>query len=135
MPRTQEIVSSKWIFAYKHDAEGEIIKRKALFLVQGFSQQEGVNFNKTFAPTAKFTSLMIHFTVAVRTGWKLRGFDIVAAYPHSPIDEKLYIRPPEGYPNAWSGSVLELGRALYGTKQAARCWWKHFLTLLSGIRC
>lgn len=60
---------------------------------------------------------------------------MVAAYPHSPIVEKIYIKPPEGYPNKTVGTVLELCRALYGTKQAARCWWKHFLTVLGGIGC
>lgn len=133
--RHQKIVSSKWVFAYKFNANGDIIKRKARFVVRGFSQREGVDFTETFAPTAKFTSLMILFSVAVKKGWKIRGFDVVAAYPHSPIDKKIYIRPPEGYPNANSESVLELCRALYGTKQAARCWWKHFSTLLSGIGC
>lgn len=103
--------------------------------MRGFSQREGVDFTETFAPTAKFTSLMILFSVAVRRGWKIRGFDVVAAYPHSPISEKIYIKPPEGYPNKTPGTVLELCRALYGTKQAARCWWKHFSTLLSGIGC
>lgn len=94
----QKVFLTKWVFAYKFNSNGEIIKGKARYVVRGFSQREGVDLNKTFAPTAKFTSLMVLFSVAVRKGWKIRGFDVVAACPHSPIDENIYIRPPEGYP-------------------------------------
>lgn len=80
-------------------------------------------------------SLMILFSIAVKKRWHVRGFDIVAAYPHSPIDEVIYIRPAEGYPLKDSTNVLKLSKALYGTKQAARCWWKHFSTVLSGMGC
>lgn len=134
-PKNQKIVSSKWIFANKINSTGQITRRKARFVVRGFSQQEGVDFTETFAPTAKFTSFMILFTIAVRYGWSVKGFDVVAAYPHSPLDEKIYIQPPEGFKTSHPGHVLELRKALYGTKQAARCWWKHFSGLLSGIGC
>lgn len=104
-------------------------------MVRGFNQEQGVDFNETFAPTARFSSLMILFAIKVKKGWHLRGFDVVSAYPHSPIDEEIYILPPDGYPCTNPGHVLKLCRALYGTKQAARCWWKFFSKVLSGIGC
>lgn len=135
LPKGQTVVSTKWVFAYKFNPEGEITRRKSRFVVRGFSQKEGIDFRETFAPTARFTSLMILFSVAVKKKWHIRGFDIVAAYPHSPIDEVVYIKPAEGYPLKDKSKVLKLIKALYGTKQAARCWWKHFSTVLAGIGC
>lgn len=135
LPKGCQVVSSKWVFAHKTNLEGEIVRRKSRFVVRGFTQKEGIDFKETFAPTARFTSLMIMISIAVKFGWHLRGFDIVAAYPHSPIDEDIYVRPAEGYPLSNSTKVLHLRRALYGTKQAVRCWWKHFSTVLSGMGC
>lgn len=129
------MVSSKWVFAHRMNAEGEIVKRKARFVVRGFTQKEGIDFKETFAPTARFTSLMIMIPIAAKFGWIIRGFDIVAAYPHSPIDEDFYVKPAEGFPLKDGRKVLHLKRALYGTKQAARCWWEHFSTVLSGMGC
>lgn len=135
LPKNQKVVSSKWVLAHKMNAEGEIIKRKARFVVRGFTQKEGIDFKETFAPTARFTSLMIMISVAAKFNWILRGFDIVAAYPHSPIDEDVYVTPAEGFVMKNGSTVFYLKRALYGTKQAARCWWKHFSTVLAGIGC
>lgn len=128
-------MSTKWVFAYKFNSDGEVTRRKSRFVVRGFSQKEGIDFKETFAPTARFTSLMILFSIAVKKKSHIRGFDIVVAYPHSPIDEVVYIKPAEGYPLEDKTKVLKLIKALYGTKQAERFWWKHFSTVLAGIRC
>lgn len=127
--------SSKWVFARKTDSGGMVTKHKSRCVVRGFNQEQGVDFNETFAPTARFSSLMILFAIKVKHGWYLKGFDIVSAYPHSPIDEEIYVIAPEGYPCKKISHVLKLNQALYGTKQAARCWWKFFLKVLSGIGC
>lgn len=135
LPTGQRAVLSKWVFAEKTNMAGEVIKQKSRFVVRGFTQKEGVDFNEMFSPTAKFTSLMIIVSLAVKNEWNIQGFDVVSAYPHSPIDETIYVRPPEGYKTRIPGAVLLLKRALYGTKQAARCWWKFFLTVLAGMGC
>lgn len=135
LPPGKRAVSSKWVFSRKTNSDGIVTKRKARFVVRGFNQEQGVDFNETFAPTARFSSLMILFAIKVKRGWHLRGFDVVSAYPHSPIEEEIYVVPPEGYPCLVVDRVLRLRRALYGTKQAARCWWKFFFKVLSKIGC
>lgn len=135
LPAGKRAVSSKWVFNRKCDANGVVTKHKTRFVVQGFDQQEGVDFQEMFAPTARFASLMIMFAMGFKKKWHVRGFEVVSAYPHSPINEEIYVKPPEGFPCASSGMVLRLRRALYGTKQAARCWWKFFSKVLIGIGC
>lgn len=78
---------------------------------------------------------MIMFAILVKKRWYLRGFYAVLAYSHSPIDKEIYVQPPEGYPCKTPGMVLLLQHALYGTKQAAHCWWKYFSKVLNGIGC
>lgn len=135
LPASKRSVSSKWVFARKQDSGGRVIKHKSRFVVRGFDQREGIDFQEMFAPTARFGSLMIMFAISVKKRWIMQGFDVVSAYPHSPIDEEIYIEPPEGYPCKTEGNVLMLQKALYGTKQAARCWWKYFSSVLKEIRC
>lgn len=55
----QRAVSSKCVFAEKTNSDGVVVKRKSRLVVRGFTQKEGIDFTDTFAPTAKFTSLMI----------------------------------------------------------------------------
>lgn len=78
---------------------------------------------------------MILFAINVTNHWHMRGFDVVSAYPHIPIEEEIYIEPPDGFPCKHESMVLKLKRALYGTKQAARCWWKFFSKVLIGMGC
>lgn len=123
LPVGKRVVSSKWVFNRKHNANGIVVKHKAPFVVRGFSQREGIDSQETFTPTAQFSSLMIIFATLVKKQWYLRRFDVVSAYLHSPIDEKIYIKLPDGYPCTMPERVLMLKCALYGTKQAAHCWW------------
>lgn len=71
---------------------------------------------------ARFSSLMILFAIKMKKKWILKNFDVVLAYPHSPIDGEIYILPPDGYPFSIPLKVLSPRRALYRTKQAACCW-------------
>jgi hypothetical protein len=56
-PLNKSVVNSKWIYKIKHAADGSIDKHKARFVAQGFSQKEGVDYEETFAPIARYTSI------------------------------------------------------------------------------
>lgn len=98
LPSGRKAVSCKWVFRWKTNLDGTMLKNKAQFAVQGFNQEQGVDFNESFAPTARFLSLIILFAIKIKRGWVLKGFDVVSAYPHSHVEEELYVMPPDGYP-------------------------------------
>lgn len=91
LPDGKKAVSSKWVFNRKTNSDGVVTKYKSQFVVRGFSQEHGIDFNETFAPTARFSSLMILFAIKIKKNWIMKGFDVVSVYPHSPIDEEIYI--------------------------------------------
>jgi hypothetical protein len=64
IPREKSVVSSKWIYKIKHAADGSVEKYKASFVAQGFSQKEGIDYEETFAPIARYTSIRIVLAIA-----------------------------------------------------------------------
>jgi hypothetical protein len=64
-------VTSKWIYKIKHVADGSIEKYKARFVARGFSQVEGVDYDKTFSPVAQYTSIRYIISLVASMGWKL----------------------------------------------------------------
>jgi hypothetical protein len=56
-PKSKDVVSSKWLFKIKHAANGSIEKYKARFVARGFSQKKGIDYEETFAPVARYTSI------------------------------------------------------------------------------
>jgi hypothetical protein len=65
------VVTSKWIYKIKHTANGSIEKYKARFIARGFSQKEGVDYEETFAPIARYTSIRVVIYIASVMGWKI----------------------------------------------------------------
>jgi hypothetical protein len=120
----QDILTCWWVFALKRDQLGDITKFKVRIVAQGFKQIQGWNFSETFAPTPTFSSLRLLLAMASHHGWPIASFDVKSAFLHSDIDHDVYIRPPPGV-QVRPGCVLKLRKALYGTCQAARCWWLH----------
>jgi hypothetical protein len=56
-PKEKFVVSLKWIYKTKHTTEGNIEKYKAIFVARGFSHKEGIDYEETFAPVARYTSI------------------------------------------------------------------------------
>ena len=73
VPRSERkfVVTSKWIYKIKHAADGSIEKYKARFVARGFSQKEGIDYEETFAPVARYTSIRAIMALAAKLGWKL----------------------------------------------------------------
>ena len=62
----------------------------------------------------------------------MESFDVKTAFLHSPINEDVWVVPPPGHIFS-PGKVWKLNKALYGTKQAGRCWWLHLKTMLEQL--
>ena len=74
-PKKKSVVASKWIYKIKHAADGSIEKHKARFVVPGFSQKEGINYEETFAPVARYTYIRSILALAAVMKWKVHQMD------------------------------------------------------------
>ncbi|MBW0460388.1 hypothetical protein O181_000103 [Austropuccinia psidii MF-1] len=120
----QHLISGGWIFAKKMDNMTGKVRYKARYVARGNRQWHNEEYKETFAPTATFSALRLLLTWAAKNKWLVHSFDFTAAYLNAPIDMNIWIRPPEGLVVP-EGAGCRLKKALYGTKQAGRCWWEH----------
>ena len=67
----KSVVSSRWLYKIKNDADGSIEKFKARFMERGFSQKEGVDYEETFAPVARYTSIRAVMSLVSFMGWRI----------------------------------------------------------------
>ena len=70
-PKNKDVVSSKWIYKIKHAADRSIEKHKTRFVARGFSQKEGIDYEETFSPIARYTSIKTIIALAAKMKWKL----------------------------------------------------------------
>jgi hypothetical protein len=70
-PKNKDVVSSRWIFKIKHATDGSIEKYKARFVTCGFSQKEGIDYEETFTPVARYTSIRTIIALVAKMKWKL----------------------------------------------------------------
>ena len=90
-------MTSKWIYKIKHVADGSIEKHKARFVARGFSQKEGIDYEETFAPVARYTSIRSILALAAVMKWKIHQMDVKIAFLNGVVKEEVYVEQPLGF--------------------------------------
>jgi hypothetical protein len=133
-PKNKDVVSSRWLFKIKHATDGIIEKYKARFVARGFSQKEGIHYEKTFAPVARYTSIRTIIALAAKMKWKLHQMDMKTAFLNGVIEEEVYIEQPQRFEvEDRKSHVCRLKKALYGLKQAPRAWYGRIDSFLTSL--
>ena len=113
--------------------DGDIYK--ARFCAKGYTQQWGVDYEETFAPVAKYTSIRTLIALAAGGNFEIHQMDVIMAFLNSNLEETVYIRQPEGYEVPRKEHlVCKLNRALYGLKQSGRAWFDEIAPALMDLR-
>ena len=128
-PDKIKTLKSKWIFKIKTDALGKPVRYKARLVAKGFLQKEGIDFEDTYAPVAKFATIRTLLAVGVARSMFFHQLDVKTAFLYGNLKENIYLELPEGM-KADSLTVLKLRKSLYGLKQSPRCWNAKFNTSL-----
>nr|GFA12730.1 Gag-Pol polyprotein [Tanacetum cinerariifolium] len=120
-PNNISPLTLKWLFKNKHDEEQTIIRKKSLLVVRGYRQEEGINFEESFAPVARMEAIRIFLAYAAHKSFLVFQMDVKTAFLHGSLKEDVYVCQPEGFIHADHPShVYKLKKALYGLKQAPR---------------
>jgi hypothetical protein len=127
-----KVIPSKWVFKIKRDADGNISRYKCRLVAGGHRQKFGVDYDETFAPVSKATTLRVLLSVAAFRKWSVHQLDIKTAFLHGDVDVEVYMEQPEGYEEGVN-LVCLLTKCLYGLKQAPRAWFAKLTEHLSSL--
>ena len=123
LPSHKNLVDCKWIFKIKRHADGSIARHKARLVAQGFIQEPGIDYGKTFSPMVKPTTIRVVLALAAHFCWVLRQLDVKNAFLHGVLQEEVFMAQPPGFMDPlYPKSVCCLHKSLYGLKQAPRAW-------------
>ena len=122
-PLNRSILKGKWVFKYKRGPLGEVIRHKARWVVKGYGQQQGIDYDETFASVVKPMSYKALFAIAAALDLEIEQMDIKTAFLYGNVQEDIFVEQPHGLGDD-SGQVCKLNKALYGLKQSPRIWYK-----------
>ena len=130
LPSGRKAIGVRWTYDFKHEPDGSIIrgKEKARLVAQGFSQRPE-DFDETYAPVVKLTSVRILLAFANHHDYDIMSFDVKTAFLHARLPYSIYVKQIPGYPEDDPKTVLHLLVALYGLNHSAYEWY----TLLTNI--
>ncbi|GLI67434.1 hypothetical protein VaNZ11_011601, partial [Volvox africanus] len=123
-PLGLNVIPTKWVYAVKRNADGEIERYKARFVAKGFRQKEGVDFDEVFAPTCNQVTVRSFLAMATEKGYDIQHLDVRTAFLNGELEEEVYCDQAPGYEAGGAGMKCKLKRALYGLRQASRAWHK-----------
>ncbi|KAL8104298.1 hypothetical protein AgCh_028500 [Apium graveolens] len=124
-PKNRSVVGTKWVFRNKTDSDGIITRNKVRLVAKGYSQQEGIDYDETFAPVARLEAIRIFLAYAAHKKFTVFQMDVKSAFLNGELEEEVYVEQPPGFVDTKHPDyVYRLDKALYGLKQAPRAWYE-----------
>ncbi|KAL6320974.1 hypothetical protein AAG906_010783 [Vitis piasezkii] len=96
-PQNQSVIGTRWVFRNKMDENGIIIRNKARLVAQGFNQEEGIDYEETFAPIARLEAIRMLLAFACFKDFVLYQMDVKSAFLNGFINEEVYVEQPPGF--------------------------------------
>ena len=134
LPSGRKPIGCKWVFKVKHDSDGNVERFKARLVVKGYAQKYGIDYEETFSPVLRFSSIRSPLAFAVQNDMLIHQMDIVTTFLNGKVDEEIYMEQPDGYVIAGKENlVCWLRKFLYGLKQSPHCWYSAFREYMESI--
>jgi hypothetical protein len=132
LPPGKSMVGCKWVYKIKTCSDGIVDRYKARLVARGFTQEYGVDYEETFAPIARLSSVRALLAVAASRHWSLCQMDVKNAFLNGDLNEEVYMQPPPRLSHP-TNKVCRLRQALYGLKQAPRAGFAKFIATVSRL--
>ena len=116
-PKDKNVIGTKWIFKNKLNENGEVIRNKARLVCKGYAQEEGIDFEETFAPVARLEAIRMFLALSSFQKFKVFQMDVKSSFLNGDLEEEVYIEQPDGFILGNDPKlVCRLKKALYGLK-------------------
>ncbi|GJT53153.1 putative ribonuclease H-like domain-containing protein [Tanacetum coccineum] len=131
LPHGMKVIGTKWVYRNKRDKRGVVVRNKARLVAQGYTQEEGIDYDEVFAPVARIEAIRLFLAFASFMGFIVYQMDVKSAFLYGTIDEEVYVSQPPGFVDPdHPKKVYKVVKALYGLHQAPRAWYATLSTFL-----
>lgn len=127
-PKKEKVLQNRWVLRLKKKKNGNDLF-KARLVAKGHVQKEGIDFQETFSPVARYETIRTILAVAGKKNMKIEQFDVRTAFLYGSLEESIYMEQPKGFDDG-TNRVCLLKRSLYGLKQSPRCWNSRFTSFM-----
>nr|GFD43439.1 retrovirus-related Pol polyprotein from transposon TNT 1-94 [Tanacetum cinerariifolium] len=118
------VITLKWIYKVKLDELGGILKNKAWLVARGYRQEEGIDFEESFAQVARLEAIRIFLAYAAYMNMVVYQMDVKTAFLNGNLQEEVYVSQLNEFVDPDNlNHVYKLKKALYGLKQAPHIWY------------
>nr|GEU55823.1 hypothetical protein [Tanacetum cinerariifolium] len=123
-PEGKFVIKTKWIFKNKKDESSLVIQNKARLVAIGYSQQEGIDYDETFAPVARIEAIRLFLAYAAHKDFTVFQMDVKTSFFNGILKEEVYVgQPLSFFDKQYPDHVYALDKALYGLKKAPQAWY------------
>nr|GEX10633.1 hypothetical protein [Tanacetum cinerariifolium] len=131
LPNGKRAIRTKWVFRNKKDKRGNVVRNKARLVAQGYTQEEGIDYNEIFALIARIEAIRLFLAYASFMGFIVYQMDVNSAFLYGIIEEEVNVcQPPSFEDPHFPNNVYKVEKALYGLHQAPKAWYETLSTYL-----
>ncbi|GJR14786.1 putative ribonuclease H-like domain-containing protein [Tanacetum coccineum] len=133
LPNGKRAIGTKWVYRNKKDERGIVIKNKVRLVAQGYTQEEGIDYDEVFAPVARIEAIRLFLAYASFKDFVVYQMDVKSAFLYGKIEEEVYVCQPPGFEDLdFPDRVYKVEKALYGLHQAgSQCCYETLSTYCS----
>ncbi|GJW04958.1 putative ribonuclease H-like domain-containing protein [Tanacetum coccineum] len=131
LPHGKRAIGTKWVYRNKKDERGIVIRNKARLVAQGYTQEEGIDYDEVFALVARIKAIRLFLAYASYKDFMVYQMDVKSAFLYGKIEEEVYVCQPPGFEDLnFPHRFYKVEKALYGLHQAPRAWYATLSTYL-----
>ncbi|GJX93569.1 putative ribonuclease H-like domain-containing protein, partial [Tanacetum coccineum] len=131
LPKCKHAIRTKWVYRNKKDKRGIVVRNKARLVAQGYTQEEGIDYDEIFALVARIEAIRLFLAYASFIRFIVYQIDVKSAFLYGTIEEEVYVCQPPGFEDPqFPDKVYKVEKALYGLHQAPKAWYEILSTYL-----
>ncbi|GKA82745.1 putative ribonuclease H-like domain-containing protein [Tanacetum coccineum] len=131
LPHGKRAIGTKWVYRNKKDERGIVIRNNERLVAQGYTQEEGIDYDEVFALVARIEAIRLFLAYASFKDFVVYQMDVKSAFLYGKIEEEVYVCQPLGFEDPeFPDRVYKVEKALYGLHQAPRAWYETLSTYL-----
>ncbi|GJY57885.1 putative ribonuclease H-like domain-containing protein, partial [Tanacetum coccineum] len=131
LPHGKRAIGTKWVYRNKKDERGIVIRNNERLVAQGYTQEEGIDYDEVFALVARIEAIRLFLAYASFKDFVVYHMDVKSAFLYGKIKDKVYVCQPLGFEDPeFPDIVYKVEKAIYGLHQAPRAWYETLSTYL-----